>query len=102
MLKYFVVVGIVVTSNCPWRRIDDCTDHIEGAVYYDEVFDENDSVVIKNQAVIIRTNVTAKKIRVDYCGYLTVADSVDDIAVRAMHIDVVDGGELQVRKKSAN
>ena len=35
-------------ADCSWKRFDDCTDHVENAVYFDEVFNENESVVITN------------------------------------------------------
>ena len=47
-------------------------------------------------AVIIRKDVQVEKIRIDKCGYLTVQDNNEKIKLSAMHIDVVDGGELQV------
>ena len=39
------------------------------------------------------------KIRIGECGYLTVADTGNPIKLSAMHIDVVNGGELQVSSK---
>ena len=71
-------------------------DQLEGAVYFDEVFNENESIIIKDMAVIIRKDVQVEKIRIDKCGYLTVQDTNEKIKLSAMHIDVVDGGELQV------
>ena len=50
---------------------------------------------IQSKAVIIRSDVTAKKIRIGHCGYLTVQDGID-IKFRAMHIDVSDGGSLKI------
>ena len=35
-------------ADCSWKRLDDCTDHVENALYFDEVFNENESVVITN------------------------------------------------------
>ena len=86
----------LVAADCPWKRINDCTDQLEGAVYFDEVFNENESIVIKDQAVIIRKDTTVKKMRIDKCGYVTVEDNGTPIKLKAMHIDVVDGGELQI------
>ena len=78
-----------------WEQKSDCTDDIDGAVYWAETFAENENIVIENQAVIIRSDVTAKKIRIGPCGYLTVQDGID-IKLRAMHIDVTDGGTLKI------
>ena len=72
------------------------TDQLEGAVFFDEVFSEDESVIIKDMAVIIRKDVQVQKIRIDKCGYLTVQDKNERIKLSAMHIDIVDGGELQV------
>ena len=35
-------------ADCNWKRLNDCTDEVENAVYFDEVFNENESVVITN------------------------------------------------------
>ena len=56
--------GTTCTNGCP--------DSVEGAVYFDEVFEDQKEVIIKNQAVIIRQNTTVNRIRVDKCGLLTV------------------------------
>ena len=48
-----------------------------------------------SKAVIIRSDVIAKKIRIGHCGYLTIRDGID-INFKAMHIDIVDGGSLRV------
>lgn len=133
MLPLTWLLGLQATG-CNWKRLNDCTDQVENAVFFDEVFSENESVVISNMgkplvygliqkfsAVIIRENVTMEKIRIGECGYLTVADTGKSekinvksiktvkliselkkdtpIKLSAMHIDVVDGGELQVRMK---
>ena len=50
---------------------------------------------IQWKAVIVRSDITAKKIKIGHCGYLTVQDGLD-INFRAMHIDVHDGGILKI------
>ena len=32
-----------------WKQKSDCTDDLEGAVYWDEVFEDNRNIVIENQ-----------------------------------------------------
>ena len=32
-----------------WEQKSSCTDDLEGAVYWDEVFDENQNIIIENQ-----------------------------------------------------
>ena len=96
MIRFVLLTAVLAEQECSWKRINSCTDQIEGAVFFDDVFNENESVLIKDMAVIIRGDVTVEKIRIDKCGYLTVLDSDKPIKINAMHIDVVDGGELQV------
>ena len=123
----FAIFSVAISQKIPlnnpvcsgWEQKSDCTDNIDGAVYWDEIFDENQNIIIENKAgfrfdvshlekllaksqfkiqskaVIIRSDVTAKKIRIGHCGYLTVQDGID-IKFRAMHIDVSDGGSLKI------
>ena len=60
------------TEDCNFIFENGCPDSVEGGVYFDEVFEDQKEVIIKNQAVIIRQNTTVNRIRVDKCGLLTV------------------------------
>ena len=59
-------------EDCNFFFTNGCPDSVEGGVYFDEVFEDQKEVIIKNQAVIIRQNTTVNRIRVDKCGLLTV------------------------------
>ena len=96
MIRFLLFSAVLADQECSWKRINSCTDQLEGAVFFDEVFSENESLIIKDMAVIIRQDVTVEKIRIGKCGYLTVLDSDMPIKINAMQVDVVDGGELQV------
>ena len=47
MLPLTWLLGLQATG-CNWKRLNDCTDQVENAVFFDEVFSENESVVISN------------------------------------------------------
>ena len=76
ILFFFVVVYANTRVNdCHWaaKTADKCPDDIDGAVFWDEAFgEEENEIIIKNQAVVIRQNVSVNRIRVDECGYLTI------------------------------
>ena len=60
------------SEDCNFVFVNGCPDSVEGGVYFDEVFEDQKEVIIKNQAVIIRQNTTVNRIREDKCGLLTV------------------------------
>ena len=60
------------SDDCGFVFVNGCPDSVEGGVYFDEIFQDEKEVIIKNQAVIIRQNTTVNRIRVDKCGLLTV------------------------------
>ena len=60
------------SEDCNFVFTNECPDSVEGGVYFDEVFEGETEVIIKNQAIIIRQNTTVNRIRVDKCGLLTV------------------------------
>ena len=60
------------SEDCNFVFANSCPDSVEGGVYFDEVFGDTTEVIIKNQAVIIRQNITVNRIRVDKCSLLTV------------------------------
>ena len=60
------------SEDCSFVFVNGCPDSVEGGVYFDEIFEDEKEVIIKNQAVIIRQNTTVNRIRVDKCGLLTV------------------------------
>ena len=64
--------GTATSEDCNFVFENGCPDSVEGGVYFDEVFEDQKEVIIKNQAVIIRQNTTVNRIRVDKCGLLTV------------------------------
>ena len=53
----FTVLSVTVSQDifldnpvCSgWKQKSDCTDDLEGAVYWDEVFEDDQNIVIENQ-----------------------------------------------------